>query len=83
MMTCVFVMLSLAGCSSYLKNGEDNVGLASSKYCDMEAVEECDPRVIIYRDKNTNVLYLAVGGYKSFGLTPILNADGTPKLYEE
>ena len=37
----------------------------------------------IIRDTNTNVLYLAIYGYKSAVMTPIYNSDGTLKLYEE
>ena len=37
----------------------------------------------IIRDRETDVLYLALyGGYR-FGITPLLNADGTPILYKE
>jgi hypothetical protein len=34
-------------------------------------------------DKETGVMYLAVYGYHHFGITPLLNADGTPMLAEE
>lgn len=34
-------------------------------------------------DKETGVMYLAVYAYNHFGITPLLNADGTPMLAEE
>ena len=37
----------------------------------------------IYVDKNTKVLYYVVESTHSYGITPILNSDGTPKLYEK
>lgn len=74
---------SIVGCSrTGLNDGEYNVQYVKSRYCNMEAVEVTEGG-IIYRDTNTDVLYLAVGGYSSFGLTPILNADGTARLYSE
>jgi hypothetical protein len=40
-------------------------------------------RYVIYYDKNTGVMYLetSVSNVQS-GITPILNTDGTPKIYE-
>ena len=34
-------------------------------------------------DEETGVMYLAVYDYSQFGITPLLNADGTPMLAEE
>ena len=34
-------------------------------------------------DKETGVMYLVVYAYNQFGITPLLNADGTPMLAEE
>ena len=34
-------------------------------------------------DEETGVMYLAVYAYHHFGITPLLNADGTPMLAEE
>jgi hypothetical protein len=53
------------------------------QYVNFEIVEH-DSRggwTVLY-DKNTKVMYLILDGYQSTGMTPILNADGTPKLYE-
>ena len=49
---------------------------ASDDYRDLERVEvvESSSSVIVYRDTETGVLYMAV--YKR-GVTPLYNADGT------
>lgn len=75
----VLIVLICTGCAD-MQDAERNVGDINSKYISMQLVEEGDA-YFIYRDVNTDVLYLAVkGGYSSL-LTPILNADGTPRLY--
>ena len=51
-------------------------------YFDLEVLCEKGGRQICY-DKNTNVLYYQKSGNSWYDLTPILNSDGTPKLYEE
>lgn len=38
---------------------------------------------MIIRDRETDVLYLAVYSVYQFGITPLLNADGTPISYKE
>ena len=43
------------------------------KYIDLECIE-----TNIYCDKNTGVMYFK----HYYGLSPILESDGTPKLYE-
>lgn len=37
----------------------------------------------IFVDEETGVMYLAVYANSQFGITPLLNADGTPMLVEE
>lgn len=34
-------------------------------------------------DNNTGVMYLVLYGYNHFGITPLLNADGTPMLIKD
>lgn len=51
-------------------------------YFDLEVICEKGARQICY-DKNTNVLYYKFHGVDFYDITPILNSDGTPKLYEE
>lgn len=68
------VTLLIAGCESVNVDAEqDNT---------MEGVEFTDT-YSIYADKDTGVMYLFVGGgYKEgCGLTVMLNADGTPKIW--
>lgn len=37
----------------------------------------------IFVDEETGVMYLAVYAFHQFGITPLLNTDGTPMLAEE
>ena len=37
----------------------------------------------VITDKDTGVLYLVIYGYNHCGITPILNADGTPMLWKD
>lgn len=61
-----------------------NITLIHSQYFDAEVIEEIGYQTYIIRDKNTNVLYLVVGGTagRSAAMTPIYNEDGTLKIYE-
>jgi uncharacterized lipoprotein YehR (DUF1307 family) len=78
---CIF---SLTGCGSgsNLNDCEYNGDVVHSKYIDLLEVERGDCYVI-YRDTETEVMYLCIGGYSAAMMTPILNSNGTPKLYEE
>lgn len=51
-------------------------------YFDLEVICEKDVYQICY-DRNTNVLYYKISGNNWYDITPILNSDGTPKLYKE
>lgn len=54
-----------------------------SKYMDLAVVEyDYHNGWTILYDKNTMVMYVILDAYQSTGMTPILNADGTPRLYE-
>lgn len=72
----------LFGCedSQVLNNSEYNVRYVDNQYVSMELVWQ-ENRNFVYRDRTTDVLYLVVGGYNGGCITPILNSDGTPKLY--
>lgn len=61
-----------------------NITLIHSQYFDAEVIEEIGFQTYIIRDKNTNVLYLVVGGTagRSAAITPIYNEDGTLKTYK-
>lgn len=38
---------------------------------------------LIYADNDTGVMYLYIPGSTGGGLTVMLNADGTPKIWQE
>lgn len=78
--TCCICLFFMCGCGrkpgeNFVKSGRFTIvsgESANSPYCDAVIV-----------DNNTGVTYLAVYGYNHFGITPLLNADGTPMLAEE
>lgn len=88
----MILFLGLVSCSDGAEqdikpsNGIDaeiNILRTHCDYFDTEIVEEIGAGTYIIRDKNTDVLYLVVGGHYSAIITPIYNADGTLKLYEQ
>lgn len=80
----VILCCSLVSCGA-AKSGtiKDVAECVDSKYIDFVVVEYDyhDGWTILY-DKNTMVMYVILDAYQSTGMTPILNADGTPRLYE-
>ena len=85
LLTVVLLVFTLVGCSekSHFNDTEANLQLIHNGYFDCRVVEDLGGGCYIVADKNTNVLYLVVGGYSSSMMTPIYNSDGTVKLYEE
>lgn len=85
LLICVFVC---SGCSNacikpnYSTSANENIEYIHNEYFDCEVIENINETAYIIRDKNTNVLYLVVGGFRSSIITPIYNSDGTVKLYE-
>ena len=81
-------LFCVTGCNknkpSSLNTAPTNLTLVHSQYFDAEVVEEIGFQAYIIRDKNTNVLYLVVGGAAgdSAIMTPIYNEDGTLKIYK-
>ena len=79
------LLFSLASCSKSQMSGNiaDCAEAVDSSYINFEVIDfnYRDGWTILY-DKNTKVMYIILDGYQSTGMTPILNADGTPKLYE-
>ena len=75
----IVVALCLTGCTTDVeKNIVDN----NSMYVVVEG-KGMDCYRIIY-DKETKVMYhLSAGAYNSGTLTVLVNADGSPKLYDE
>ena len=81
LLATILTVGGLTGCGAHVIDGEDNFGNVDNEYITLEQILEEDGCVIAY-DKNTKVMYMCVYGYQTMGITPILNADGTPKLYE-
>lgn len=51
---------------------------------DFEIVEKSvDGDAVAIRDKKTNVLYLKIDGYRTTIITPLYNADGSLRTYEQ
>ena len=78
---CAMSVVGVASCAD-----DDMIGhqfIKNSKYFNNEVVEKIQSQEYILRDIDTNVLYYAVTGKYGSGITPILNPDGTPKLYEK
>ena len=79
------LLISLVSCSKSQMSGNiaDCAEAVDSNYINFEVIDfsDRDGWTILY-DKNTKVMYIILDGYQSTGMTPILNADGTPKLYE-
>ena len=78
------LLLVTFGCNGITKFNDciPNVKYADNEYISLELIEH-DGSCLVYRDRLTNVMYLVIGGYSQAMMTPILNADGTPKLYGE
>lgn len=85
LLICVFVCSGCYNASNKPNHNtvaSENIKNIHNQYFDCEVIENINETVYIVRDKNTNVLYLVVGGFKSSMITPIYNSDGTVKLYE-
>ena len=78
------LVLFMFGCggNTSLNDAIANVKYVDNEYVSMELIKH-DGMCLVYRDRLTDVMYLVIGGYSSSMMTPILNADGTPKLYGE
>lgn len=86
-LSCLFLLVAVfafsacgAGASGY---AEDVAKEVPAIYVDFEIIEHdrVNGWAVLY-DKNTKVMYVILDGYQSTCMTPILNADSTPKLYE-
>ena len=78
-------LLGLTGC--YKGNTTPTSSVIANKYIDLVEVYEDKkifmPSIYVYYDKNTKVMYFLMSGNVTSGITPIYNADGSLKLYEE
>ena len=73
LLVLIMPVMVLAGCSN--APAEENGGYDRFK---VVCYERCD----IYIDKETKIMYLWVKNGYGGGLTVMLNADGTPMLWE-
>lgn len=66
--------LLIAGCSdtANVSAGQDNTMV----------LVESERNYSIYADKDTGVMYLKSWNAKGCGITVMLNADGTPKIWQ-
>lgn len=79
----LLLICSLVSCGESLGGIGAVAEAVDSKYADFEVIasDYAEGWTVCY-DKNTKVMYVILDAYQSTGMTPILNEDGTPKLYE-
>ena len=73
---CLICVLSLCACKK-----EEGEVVFSSKYVDLDVVEDFGAEGIVFVDRDTGVLYLWYHDSDNYGqtLTPLYYADGTLK----
>jgi len=78
----LLLLISLSGCDVN-KSPAENISQYKGAlvYIGDEIVH--GDRFNYYYDKDTKVMYVANDSYYSGGITPLYNADGTLRLYEE
>ena len=78
----VLIIFCLLG---YEQNKDDQITGSGRFECIEESFHPFSKNYneMIIRDRETDVLYLALYGGHQFGITPLLNTDGTPILYKE
>ena len=81
---CVILLaFSLIGCGARQLTQEEIDGVTKSEFSMFIKVENGNVYNIVYH-KNTKVMYaISNSGYGSGVFTVLLNADGTPMLYED
>lgn len=79
-MASILGLIGLTGCNNVI-NPDEVLNSPDSKLVDFEIIEDNYYGFILV-DKNTNVMYYWLGTSVG-GITPIYNADGSLKLYEE
>lgn len=76
-LTALFLAFALAGCNSTESKIDDG---APSRFV---KVEQTRTWMVVY-DEDTKVMYsVSCGAYNKGTFTMLVNADGTPLLYEE
>lgn len=70
----------LASCGG--KDVPDEESAIANKYFDLHEIYKDGVARVAY-DKNTGVMYFMICSSERFGITPIYNADGSLKLYDD
>lgn len=78
--SCVLAAGILVACCD--SQGETAIG-DEQKYKNPMVRLIYDGRISIWYDEDTMVMYLEIHTANGEAITPMLNADGTPKLYKE
>ena len=81
-------MLAVSLCLGTVGCGEKDVpevdSIYGNKYIDLVTIyENLNYGTKVCYDRNTKVMYFIKNSVYQFGITPIYNADGSLKLYEE
>lgn len=78
LVVCIVSVMAITGCES---SGEKVNGKTAVD--SIVEISSSNNSEAIFVDQDTGVMYLLVKRGYGVGLTPLLNADGTPKLYEQ
>ena len=78
---CYILLIFMCGCGR--KTGENFT--ESERFTIVSGDKNINAPYVetIIVDEETGVMYLVVYNFDHFGITPLLNADGTPMLIEE
>jgi len=83
-LTLIVCMTIFVGCGDKVENVNNDAFPIPDRFvrisydkCGIDSYDYC-----VYADKQTGVMYWAVIGYEKFGITALLNADGTPMRYD-
>lgn len=80
----ILLMLVLTGCETTTMIYEDEEKYFWDNFVVIESYTNLnDGTLYLAYDKDTKVEYYIVHGARIFGISPIYNADGTIKVYEE
>lgn len=78
----ILLMFSLIGCGSTMLSEEDLSNTNKSEYSMFIELEKGSTYMIVYH-KDTKVMYaISLGYYNNGTFTVMMNADGSPMVYE-
>lgn len=77
---CMLVFM-VSGCGT---NEDDPINHKSEDIFETVGIDDdaTDEMYIVVYHKETKVMYVIIEYYKGVGITPLLNPDGTPMLYQ-